>query len=159
MPDWMPYMICYQMDMSYKPLEYKCIIPFPASWLHGGCGSASNLMKKSPYPSFGAPARYSYLDATWGNLTGNKGHFQREAPWPRMSMSAWCGYTTSRTVPGLIIPHVRLSPREYGRNAGDVEHRTCPSSSPVVAPTVSRRSGMASLPNRPGRSRRTNHES
>ena len=151
-------MICYQMDMSYKPLEYKCIIPCPASWLRGGYRSASNLMKKSPYFPFGAPARYSYLDATRGNLARNKGHFQREASCRKQSMKEGFGHGTSNWATGLIVRLVNLNPREYGRNAGDAEHRTCPSSSPVDAPTVSRRSGPASPMNRPGRFRRINHE-
>ena len=151
-------MICYQMDISYKPLEYKCIIPFPAPWLRGGCGSASNSMKKTHYSPFGVPARYSYLDATRGNLARNKGHFQREASCRKRNMNEGFGHGTSSWATGLIVHHVKVSPRESGRNAGDVEHRTCPSSTPVDAPTISRRSGMAIPPNRSGRFRRINHE-
>lgn len=147
------------MDISYKPLEYKCIIPCPAPWLRGGCRSASNLMKKSPYSPFGAPARYSYLGATRVILARNKGHFQREASCRKRNMNEGFGHGTSSWATGLIVHHVKVSPRESGRNAGDVEHRTGPSSSPWVAPVVSIQSGSTCPPNRLGQSRRINHES
>ena len=106
----MLYMICYQMDMSYKPLEYKSIIPCPASWLRGGYRSASNLMKKSPYFPFGAPARYSYLGATRVILARNKGHFQREASCRKRNMNEGFGHGTSSWPTGLIVHHVKVSP-------------------------------------------------
>ena len=151
-------MICYQMDISYKYLEYKCIIPCPAPWLCGGCRSASNLMKKTPYLPFGVPVRYSYLGATRVILARNKGHFQREASCRKRNMNEGFGHGTSSWATGLIVAHAKVNLREYGRNVRDVEHRTGPSSSPWVAPGVSIQSGSTGPPNRLGQSRRTNHD-
>ena len=150
--------ISYKMVLLHKPLKYIVFSHYPSRCLRGHCGLASNPMKKSPYSPFGTPARYSYLDATRGILARNQGHFQREASCRKQSMNEGFGHGTRRWATGLIVHHVSLNPREYGRNAGDAEHRTCPSSSPVDAPTVSKRSGMASPMNRPGRFRRINHE-
>jgi len=62
--------IGYKMVLRHKPSKYMVISPYTSRCLRGHCGSASNSMNNSPYSMFG-PVRYSYLDATWGNLVQN----------------------------------------------------------------------------------------